>query len=60
MEKDEKLNIYDTKQLVCLKCEKFIGEIDYDAKISHSYCGKCANDINKKEILPRKYITITT
>ena len=60
MEKGEKLNIYDTKQLTCIKCQKFIGEIDYDAKISLSYCGKCANDINEKGILPRKYICLTT
>ena len=37
------MNIYDTKQVHCYKCEKFIGELDYDAEITMPMCGKCAN-----------------
>lgn len=39
----ENLNIYDTKQIYCVRCEKSVGEVDYDAKIINSLCGKCAN-----------------
>jgi len=35
------LNIYDTKTIRCIECEKPIGEIDYDAKVIHPRCGKC-------------------
>jgi hypothetical protein len=37
------LNIYDTKQVHCYKCDRFIGEIEYDAEIIMPLCGKCAN-----------------
>ncbi len=37
------MNIYDTKQVHCCKCDRFIGEIDYDAEITMPICGKCAN-----------------
>jgi len=35
------LNIYDTKVVVCINCEKAIGEIEFDAMIIHSLCGPC-------------------
>jgi len=37
------MNIYDTKSLVCAKCETAIGEIDWDAQVIRPLCGKCAN-----------------
>lgn len=39
------MNIYDTKSIVCARCETFLGEVDYDAKIIHPLCGKCANPL---------------
>jgi len=35
------LNIYDTKVIVCINCEKAIGEVEFDAMIIHSLCGQC-------------------
>ena len=37
------MNIYDTKQIKCYKCDKFIGEVDIDAEIACPKCGDCAN-----------------
>jgi hypothetical protein len=37
------MNLYDTKQISCVKCEKPIGEIDYEAVVIFPRCGKCAN-----------------
>lgn len=37
------MNIYDTRQIRCCKCNKFIGEIDYDAEVTMPMCGQCAN-----------------
>lgn len=39
------MNIYDTKSLVCAKCETFIGEIDWDAHVIRPLCGKCASPV---------------
>jgi hypothetical protein len=39
------MNLYDTKQLCCAKCSKFIGEVDCDAKIINALCGICANPL---------------
>ncbi len=39
------MNDYDTKQIYCNKCKTPIGEIDYDAQIMMSTCGKCANPL---------------
>jgi hypothetical protein len=35
------LNIYDTKTIRCIECDKPIGEIDYDANVIHPICGQC-------------------
>ena len=35
------LNIYDTKMISCIQCDKQIGEIDYDANVMHPICGHC-------------------
>ncbi len=42
------MNIYDTKLIHCSKCEKFIGEIDYDAIVMLPKCGKCVNQTLKE------------
>lgn len=33
------------KSIHCSKCDKFIGEIDYDAVIVLPKCGRCANPL---------------
>lgn len=35
------MNIYDTKVIVCINCEKAIGEVEFDAMMIHSLCGRC-------------------
>jgi len=37
------MNIYDKKSVHCFRCDRFIGEIDYDAVVVLPKCGKCAN-----------------
>ena len=39
------MNIYDTKVIRCAKCDKYIGEVNYDAEIIFPKCGKCANPL---------------
>ncbi len=39
------MNIYDTKSVHCVKCGRFIGEIEYDAVVTLPKCGRCANPI---------------
>ena len=39
------MNIYDTKVIRCAKCDKSIGEVEYDAEIVLPKCGSCANPI---------------
>jgi hypothetical protein len=39
------MNIYDKRVICCSKCDKYIGEVDYDAEIILPKCGKCANPI---------------
>ena len=39
------MNIYDTKSIYCSKCDKFIGEIDFDAVVILPKCGRCADPI---------------
>ena len=39
------MNIYDTKPIYCVRCEKNIGEADYEAKIINALCGQCANPL---------------
>ncbi|HSB56188.1 MAG TPA: hypothetical protein VLD38_00055 [Nitrosopumilaceae archaeon] len=41
------MNIYDTKSVRCSKCDRFIGEIDYDAVVTLPMCGDCANPLPK-------------
>ncbi|OLC33443.1 MAG: hypothetical protein AUH84_06950 [Thaumarchaeota archaeon 13_1_40CM_4_38_7] len=37
------MNLYDTKSIICSKCNRFIGEIEYDAVVTLPKCGRCAN-----------------
>jgi len=39
------LNLYDTKIIICSKCNRLIGEIEYDAEVTLPRCGLCANPI---------------
>lgn len=39
------MNIYDKRIIRCSKCDKYIGEADYDAEIILPKCGNCANPI---------------
>ena len=39
------MNIYDTMSIYCSKCKISIGEVDWDAKVIHPLCGKCANPL---------------
>ena len=37
------MNLYDTKQITCYRCGKFIGEVDINAEILCPKCGDCAD-----------------
>jgi hypothetical protein len=39
------LNIYDTRIIKCIICERYVGEIEYDAKVIRPLCGKCADPL---------------
>jgi len=39
------MNIYDKKSVRCSMCDRFIGEIDYDAVVTLPKCGRCANPV---------------
>ena len=39
------MNIYDMKSVRCSKCDRFIGEIEYDAVVTLPKCGRCANPL---------------
>ena len=39
------MNIYDMKSIRCSNCDRFIGEIDYDAVVTLPKCGRCANPL---------------
>jgi hypothetical protein len=39
------LNLYDTRIIHCVRCEKCLGELDYDAEVIRPLCGKCANPL---------------
>ena len=43
------LNDYDMKSIRCSKCDKFIGEIDYDAVVTLPKCGRCANPLPESD-----------
>jgi len=41
--------MYDMKQINCTRCEKWIGEVDYESKIINALCGQCANPLPEGE-----------
>ena len=48
------MNIYDTKQIKCYRCGKFIGEVDYDVEIICPKCGSCSDPFPSDEIITNK------
>ena len=40
------MNIYDKKQIKCARCDNFVGEVVYNAKIIYPLCGNCADPIS--------------
>ncbi|CAD6514955.1 conserved hypothetical protein [metagenome] len=47
------MNIYDTKTVRCVICDKPIGEVDYDAELIRPKCGQCSNPIpDTKDKMP--------
>ena len=45
------MNIYDTKQIKCYQCGKWVGEVAYDALIIYPLCGDCADPFPKDDDL---------
>lgn len=46
------MNIYDKKQINCMTCGRFIGEVDAEANILLPRCGLCLNsDSDENDIL---------
>ncbi|MCE9651637.1 MAG: hypothetical protein K8Q89_01045 [Nitrosarchaeum sp.] len=47
------MNIYDTRTIRCVVCDKPIGEVDFDAEIIRPKCGQCANPtLDTKDKMP--------
>ncbi|MGD8707883.1 MAG: hypothetical protein PVI88_04285 [Nitrosopumilaceae archaeon] len=42
------MNIYDTRQIRCVTCDKTIGEVEMDAEIT-TQCEACANHLPQGE-----------
>ncbi|TLX68176.1 MAG: hypothetical protein E6L02_01315 [Thaumarchaeota archaeon] len=43
------MNMYDMKSIHCSICDKFIGEVDFDAVVVLPKCGHCANPLPEGE-----------
>ena len=39
------LNLYDTRVIRCVRCNKCLGELEYDAEVIRPLCGQCANPL---------------
>jgi hypothetical protein len=39
------MNIYDTRQIRCVTCDKAIGEVEMDAEITNPQCEACTNHL---------------
>ncbi|QLH10478.1 hypothetical protein [Nitrosarchaeum sp. AC2] len=37
------MNIYDTKIVACIACQKAIGEIEFDSTMINPLCGYCSS-----------------
>ncbi|MDE1862685.1 MAG: hypothetical protein KGI33_07225 [Thaumarchaeota archaeon] len=51
------MNIYDMKSVRCSQCDRFIGEIEYDAVVMMPKCGKCANPMPEGDDKVRYIVT---
>ncbi len=55
-----KLSLYDTKVIHCYRCDKDIGEVDWEALVIAPKCGDCANPYPKNDdLLPRTVRKVT-
>ncbi|KAG2478000.1 MAG: hypothetical protein NPMRTH1_820041 [Nitrosopumilales archaeon] len=45
------MNIYDTKVIRCYRCDKDLGEVDWEAVVIAPKCGDCANPYPKNDDL---------
>jgi hypothetical protein len=43
------LNLYDTRIIRCVRCQKCLGELDYDAEVMRPLCGQCANPLPEND-----------
>ncbi|QLH07460.1 hypothetical protein C5F50_10555 [Nitrosopumilus ureiphilus] len=43
------MNLYDSKTIRCVQCDKVVGEIDFDAQVIRPMCGQC--DDPKPDVL---------
>ena len=43
------MSLYDTKVVRCKKCDKSIGEVEYDAEIVLAQCSKCADPLPEND-----------
>lgn len=41
------MNIYDTKIVSCIACQKAIGEIEFDSTMINPLCGYCSSTEEK-------------
>lgn len=39
------LNLYDTRVIRCARCDKCLGELDYDTEVIRLLCAQCANPL---------------
>lgn len=54
------MNIYDTKQINCYRCGKWVGEVDFEALIICPKCGSCADPYPKGyDLLSQTNIQVT-
>ena len=54
------MNLYDTKQINCYRCGKWIGEVDWEAVINCPKCGSCADPYPKGyDLLPQTIVQFT-
>jgi len=59
-EVEPKLSLYDTKVIHCYRCDKDIGEVDWEAVVIAPKCGDCANPYPKNDdLLPRTVRKVT-
>ncbi|MDE1862215.1 MAG: hypothetical protein KGI33_04815 [Thaumarchaeota archaeon] len=46
------MNIYDMRQIKCISCDRFVGEVQSDAVVLLTRCGACSrSDSSENEVL---------